>query len=225
METTNTETNENMVAETAQTTETTEIAETDEVVQETHSTATTAEVESETQQESVPEDIELVGIPYINDGKNAQLFFNSMFTGEKVVDVVRKYFFEKFDNDDQPKWDGVYMCDYNFSKNEIVKSANSGAVSYSNFRTAWLYTRSGANDTITFNVKCTMPKNIAYQFQSLLKRMESYGAEGVDNILSFVVKGSGTCKPKFTFSTELEDVSGISSEAIPHSTHEVFNAF
>ena len=91
-----------------------------------------------------PQDrIELVAIPFINDGaSNIQIFYNSMFHKEGDTDaifVAERYFFNCFNNDDVPKWDGVLLCQYNFTKDGIIKDDRNGFVRLRDFKSKWLW--------------------------------------------------------------------------------------
>lgn len=180
--------------------------------------------------ENVKDDdkIEIVAIPFINDGENnVQLFYNSMFCKDEDSDaiiVAERYFFECFRNDDLPKWDGVYVCQYNFSKNGIIKDDRNGFVRVRDFKSKWLWNSSGAMEDVTFNVKCTMPKVWASHFQSFLKEMERYGQIGHSGQISFMSNGGGNFKPRFKFTKEYDSVQGIQSVHILKKAEQLFSA-
>lgn len=176
-----------------------------------------------------PQDrIELVAIPFINDGvNNVQLFCNSMFRKEgdiEAVLVAEGYFFNCFGNDDKPKWDGVLVCQYNFTKDGIIKDDRNGFVHLRDFKSKWLWNESGAREDVTFNVKCTMPKVWASHFQSFLKEMENYGRRGHSGQISFMADGDGNFRPKFKFTKEYETVQGIRSQQIARKAEQMFDA-
>lgn len=172
--------------------------------------------------------IRLVAIPFINDGvNNVQLFYNSMFESDGSVGAVlvaERYFFNCFNNDDVPKWDGVLLCQYNFTKDGIIKDDRNGFVRLRDFKSKWLWNVSGAREDVTFNVKCTMPKVWASHFQSFLKEMERYGQLGHSGQISFMADGDGNFKPKFKFTKEYESVQGIQSQQIVKKAEQLFDA-
>lgn len=186
----------------------------------------------ETVKSDPPDDVcDIVAIPYINDGaNNVQLFFNSMFrktdnTPEGgAVYSAERYFFDKFANDDEPKWDGVFVCLYNFTKSGVVKDDRNVFLTKREFVSKWLWKKTGAREDVTFNVKCTMPKVWASHFQSFLKRMEEYGNIGHSGQLAFYSDGGGNYRPKFKFSTEFERVDGHPSSRINSKAEELFDA-
>ena len=186
--------------------------------------------ECETKDEGEPpqDRIELVAIPFINDGaSNVQIFYNSMFRKEGDTDailVAERYFFNCFNNDDVPKWDGVLLCQYNFTKDGIIKDDRNGFVRIRDFKSKWLWNVSGAREDVTFNVKCTMPKVWASHFQSFLKEMERYGQLGHSGQISFMADGDGNFRPKFKFTKEYEPVQGIQSQQIAKKAEQLFDA-
>ena len=190
------------------------------------------QTENEKEHKGRTEDsVDVVAIPYINDGNsNAQLFFKSMFLktddtpGGAALYSAERYFFEKFEDDDEPKWDGVLVCLYNFTRSVIVKNDSNAFITKRDFVSKWLWRNTGSREDVTFNVKCTMPKVWASHFQSFLKRMEWYGKLGHSGQIAFYSDGDGNYRPKFKFSKEFEEVDGIPSYRIESKAEELFDA-
>jgi hypothetical protein len=192
--------------------------------------------ENASENETTPEDskpkeedrIELVAIPFIMDGSSTvQLFYKSIFRKDDSSDaifVAEKYFFECFDNDEKPKWDGVYLSQYNFTKNEVVNDERNGIVSLRDFKAKWLWRSPSAAEKVTFNVKCTMPKVWAIHFQSFLKEMENYGKLGHSGQISFFSDGDGNFRPNFKFSTEYGHIDGLPPRRINSKAETMFDA-
>lgn len=185
-------------------------------------------VEDARPQQSQQDAISLVAIPFINDGvNNVQLFYNSMFRSDGSVDAVyvaERYFFNCFNDDDVPKWDGVFVCQFNFTKGEIIKDDRNGFVRIRDFKSKWLWSVTGAREDVTFTVKCTMPKVWASHFQSFLKEMERYGKIGHSGQISFMADGDGNFRPKFKFTKEYDAVEGIRSQYITKTAEQLFDA-
>ena len=183
---------------------------------------------TDTEKTAEPDHVEIVAIPYINDGpNNVQLFYSSIFRDEdgvKAMYVAERYFFECFTADNEPKWDGVLVCPFNFTKNEAIGDERNGVIRLRDFKVKWLRQSSGANDVVTFNVKCTMKKVWATHFQSFLKEMENYGNRGHSGQLSFMADGNGDFHPKFTFTREYDVVAGIPSSQIAKKAEQMFDA-
>lgn len=175
--------------------------------------------------------VETVAIPYIQDGdNNVHLFHGSIFRksgegeNEKAIYSAEKYFFTKFAEDDEPKWDGVFVCLYNLTRNEVLKNDGNMFVEKREFMNKWLWNDRGSMENVTFNVKCTMPRVWASQFQSLLRRMEEYGNAGRSGQLGFYADGNGIFHPRFSFSSEFEKVDGRSSRYLTTKVDELFDA-
>lgn len=185
-------------------------------------------VKGENESEPPQDRIELVAIPFIGDGaRNVRLFYNSVFRKDGDTDailVAERYFFNCFDDDDAPKWDGVFLCQYNFTKGGIIENDRNGFVRLRDFKSKWLWNESGAREDVTFNVKCTMPKVWASHFQSFLREMESYGQRGHSGQISFMADGDGNFRPRFRFTKEYETVQGIQSQNISRKAEQLFDA-
>lgn len=177
-----------------------------------------------------PGQLEIVAIPYINDGAAGTKFFlGSMFMQESEYDSpasekAEKYFFGKFESDDEPKWDGVLVCSWSRKLGKLVDDRRNSLVSARDFKSAWLRRGPGAMNNVTFNVKCTMPRLWAHHFQSFLCRMEEYGENGVAGQLSFGVRGDLGFRPKFSFGTVFEKVDGYRGDAVAEKADELFSA-
>lgn len=172
--------------------------------------------------------LDVVAIPFIMDGdESIQIFSNSMFVKNEDCDAIgnaEKYFFGKFNDDDEPKWDGVLACMYNFTKHEIVKDDRNGFINKRDFKSRWLWNVPGSNENVTFNVKCTMPKAWASHFQSFLKEMEKFGNKGHSGQLSFMADGGKNFKPTFKFSSEYDSVEGIKPNRFKPNSELLFDA-
>ena len=180
---------------------------------------------------AVDRQVEIVAIPYINDGNESmQMFYGSMFRcgkgndGEDVINMAQKYFFDCFTNDEQPKWDGVLVCQYDFTNGGVIKDDRNGVIQRRDFKSKWLWNESGSRDSVTFNVKCTMPKVWANHFQSFLREMERYGETGHSGQISFMADGAANFKPHFKFTREYDAVDGIPSSRIGGRAEKMFDA-
>lgn len=60
-------------------------------------------------------------------------------------------------------------------------------------------------DIVEFTVKCTMRKDWAVMFISMLKRMQYLGAIGSSRYIAFYADGDGTFRPKFDFDVDVPD--------------------
>lgn len=172
------------------------------------------------------DEIDVVALPFIMDGETGiQVFQNSMFRKtetEDAIKVAERYFFEKFDCDDEPKWDGVMACLYNLTKREIIKDDRNGFINLRDFKSRWLSGLPGSMDNVTFNIKCTMPKVLASHFQSFLIEMEKFGKNGHSGKLSFMTNGLESFKPVFKFSREYDRVPGLKQNTTDSNSELLF---
>lgn len=65
-----------------------------------------------------------------------------------------------------------------------------------------------SNNEVTFNIQVTMKERWVDDFCSMLKWMESCGADGHSSLVGFYSDGDGDFRPKFEFDREFEKKDG-----------------
>ena len=76
-------------------------------------------------------------------------------------------------------------------------------------------------EEVSFNVKITMNKRWANEFQSMLQLMEKFGSSGHSGIIGIYADGDGDFRPKFDFDTEFEKSERIIKNGEELSSSEI----
>lgn len=187
----------------------------------------TTSVDEKKMEEPKSEKQEIIAIPFMLDLDNrVELFYASRFTSDEKMNSIDKayhYFENCFANADKPRWDGVLICVFDVEQNKILENEERRLIYSEDFKRMWLMRMPNATENVTFNVKCTMLRAWANQFQSFLKSLEKCGNASQMSQIAFMADGKGSFHPKFEFSRDFEKVDGIDKNRIADKADLLFD--